>query len=141
MHSPGFINQILFYFYAVQGGSLLNMFSVVIDPVMLTLKHEHFIHFVNQDKDKLVHPSSSGSMSEVDELLKEMSLCLLDLRGFCSILAQRAQGKEPNLSLLLGMKCNVLKTNTSTSHLHMVNQSNSFIHAREIQESSSEQSS
>uniref|UniRef100_A0A3B4GDR1 Centrosomal protein 85, like n=1 Tax=Pundamilia nyererei TaxID=303518 RepID=A0A3B4GDR1_9CICH len=36
-------------------------------------------------------------------LLKEMSLCLLDLQGLCSILAQRAQGKEPNLSLLLGM--------------------------------------
>uniref|UniRef100_A0A3B5LBP7 Centrosomal protein 85, like n=1 Tax=Xiphophorus couchianus TaxID=32473 RepID=A0A3B5LBP7_9TELE len=100
-------NMILFYFFAVQGGSLLNMFCVVIDPVMLTLKHEHFIHFINQDKDKLVHPSSPGSMSEVDELLKEMSLCLLDLRGFCSILAQRAQGKEPNLSLLLGMKCNL----------------------------------
>ncbi|XP_054900472.1 centrosomal protein of 85 kDa-like isoform X2 [Poeciliopsis prolifica] len=50
--------------------------------------------YVPQDKDK----------SEVDELFKEMSLCLLDLQGFCSILAQRAQGKEPNLSLLLGMK-------------------------------------
>uniref|UniRef100_A0A3B5ADI6 Centrosomal protein 85, like n=1 Tax=Stegastes partitus TaxID=144197 RepID=A0A3B5ADI6_9TELE len=36
-------------------------------------------------------------------LLKEMSLCLLDLQGLCSILAQRAQGKEPNLTLLLGM--------------------------------------
>ncbi|KAM4713301.1 centrosomal protein of 85 kDa-like isoform 2-T2 [Anableps anableps] len=57
-----------------------------------------------QDKGKLVRLSSQGRMSEVDELLKEMSLCLLDLRGFCSILAQRAQGKEPNLSLLLGMK-------------------------------------
>uniref|UniRef100_A0A3B3YMI1 Centrosomal protein 85, like n=1 Tax=Poecilia mexicana TaxID=48701 RepID=A0A3B3YMI1_9TELE len=88
--------------------------------IMLTLKHEHFILSVNQDKDKLVHLSSAGSMSGVDELLKEMSLCLLDLRGFCSILAQRAQGKEPNLSLLLGMKCNVLNTNTSTSHLHML---------------------
>ncbi|KAM9356306.1 centrosomal protein of 85 kDa-like [Pholidichthys leucotaenia] len=41
---------------------------------------------------------------EVRQLLKEMSLCLLDLQGLCSILVQRAQGKEPNLSLLLGMK-------------------------------------
>ncbi|KAK5853338.1 hypothetical protein PBY51_007132 [Eleginops maclovinus] len=41
---------------------------------------------------------------EVGRLLKEMSLCLLDLQALCSILAQRAQGKEPNLSLLLGMK-------------------------------------
>ncbi|XP_060907302.1 centrosomal protein of 85 kDa-like isoform X2 [Labrus mixtus] len=41
---------------------------------------------------------------EVGRLLKEMSLCLLDLQTLCSILSQRAQGKEPNLSLLLGMK-------------------------------------
>ncbi|KAK5880512.1 hypothetical protein CesoFtcFv8_023533 [Champsocephalus esox] len=43
-------------------------------------------------------------LPEVGRLLKEMSLCLLDLQALCSILAQRAQGKEPNLSLLLGMK-------------------------------------
>ncbi|XP_047430246.1 centrosomal protein of 85 kDa-like isoform X3 [Mugil cephalus] len=47
---------------------------------------------------------SHMEMPEVAQLLKEMSLCLLDLQGLCSILAQRAQGKEPNLSLLLGMK-------------------------------------
>uniref|UniRef100_A0A3Q2QY89 Centrosomal protein of 85 kDa-like n=1 Tax=Fundulus heteroclitus TaxID=8078 RepID=A0A3Q2QY89_FUNHE len=61
---------------------------------------ELFIYSVIQDKGQFVQ----GKMSEVDELLKEMSLCLLDLQGFCGILAQRAQGKEPNLSLLLGMK-------------------------------------
>ncbi|XP_054473945.1 centrosomal protein of 85 kDa-like isoform X2 [Anoplopoma fimbria] len=52
----------------------------------------------------LVHPRSHVEMPEVGRLLKEMSLCLLDLQALCSILAQRAQGKEPNLSLLLGMK-------------------------------------
>ncbi|XP_039981419.1 centrosomal protein of 85 kDa-like isoform X2 [Xiphias gladius] len=51
-----------------------------------------------------VHPLSHVEMPEVGRLLKEMSLCLLDLQTLCSILAQRAQGKEPNLSLLLGMK-------------------------------------
>ncbi|KAL4649124.1 centrosomal protein of 85 kDa-like isoform X4 [Arapaima gigas] len=40
----------------------------------------------------------------VGPLLKEMSLCLLDLKALCSILTQRAQGKEPNLALLLGIK-------------------------------------
>lgn len=50
-------------------------------------------------------PLSHVEMPEVGRLLKEMSLCLLDLQALCSILAQRAQGKEPNLSLLLGMKC------------------------------------
>ncbi|KAM9339626.1 centrosomal protein of 85 kDa-like [Symphorus nematophorus] len=51
-----------------------------------------------------VHPASHVAIPEVGRLLKEMSLCLLDLQALCSILAQRAQGKEPNLSLLLGMK-------------------------------------
>uniref|UniRef100_A0A4W6DNF0 Uncharacterized protein n=1 Tax=Lates calcarifer TaxID=8187 RepID=A0A4W6DNF0_LATCA len=57
------------------------------------------------DEGLLVHPLSHVEMPEVGRLLKEMSLCLLDLQALCSILAQRAQGKEPNLSLLLGMKC------------------------------------
>uniref|UniRef100_UPI0037E7850F centrosomal protein of 85 kDa-like isoform X2 n=1 Tax=Semicossyphus pulcher TaxID=241346 RepID=UPI0037E7850F len=51
-----------------------------------------------------VRPVSQVEVPEVGRLLKEMSLCLLDLQALCSILAQRAQGKEPNLSLLLGMK-------------------------------------
>lgn len=53
----------------------------------------------------MVHPLAHVEIPEVGRLLKEMSMCLLDLQAFCSILAQRAQGKEPNLSLLLGMKC------------------------------------
>ncbi|XP_059212547.1 centrosomal protein of 85 kDa-like isoform X2 [Centropristis striata] len=70
-----------------------------------------------QKKGGLSHLMSSHTQQQVDEgqlvrvempevgrLLKEMSLCLLDLQALCSILAQRAQGKEPNLSLLLGMK-------------------------------------
>ncbi|KAG7999788.1 Centrosomal protein of 85 kDa-like, partial [Nibea albiflora] len=52
----------------------------------------------------LRHPLSHVKTPEVGRLLKEMSLCLLDLQALCGILAQRAQGKEPNLSLLLGMK-------------------------------------
>ncbi|XP_061562862.1 centrosomal protein of 85 kDa-like isoform X2 [Cololabis saira] len=41
--------------------------------------------------------------SELDQLLKEMFLILLDLQGLCSILAQRAEGKQPSISLLLGL--------------------------------------
>lgn len=44
------------------------------------------------------------SVKDAGPLLKEMSLCLLDLKGLCSVLTQRAQGKEPNLALLLGIK-------------------------------------
>ncbi|XP_059501357.1 centrosomal protein of 85 kDa-like isoform X1 [Stegostoma tigrinum] len=40
----------------------------------------------------------------IEKLLKEMSYCLHDLRALCNILTQRAEGKEPNLSLLLGIQ-------------------------------------
>ncbi|NXQ53279.1 CE85L protein, partial [Anthoscopus minutus] len=46
----------------------------------------------------------SEKMPVADQLFKEMSLCLFDLKALCSILTQRAQGKEPNLSLLLGIR-------------------------------------
>uniref|UniRef100_A0A3Q4H6W3 Centrosomal protein 85, like n=1 Tax=Neolamprologus brichardi TaxID=32507 RepID=A0A3Q4H6W3_NEOBR len=68
-----------------------------------------FFFFTDQqqvmDEGLLVSSLAHVEIPEVDQLLKEMSLCLLDLQGLCSILAQRAQGKEPNLSLLLGMTC------------------------------------
>ncbi|XP_066229477.1 centrosomal protein of 85 kDa-like [Saccopteryx leptura] len=43
-------------------------------------------------------------LNVIDQLFKEMSYCLFDLKALCSILNQRAQGKEPNLSLLLGIR-------------------------------------
>ncbi|XP_068794245.1 centrosomal protein of 85 kDa-like isoform X8 [Struthio camelus] len=46
----------------------------------------------------------SEKMPIADQLFKEMSHCLYDLKALCSILTQRAQGKEPNLSLLLGIR-------------------------------------
>lgn len=55
---------------------------------------------------------------EMRWLLKEMSLCLLDLQALCNILVQRAQGKELNLSLLLGMKS--LNTSTEQSDCRYV---------------------
>lgn len=39
------------------------------------------------------------------KLHAEIASCLSDLRSLCSILTQRAQGKDPNLSLLLGLTC------------------------------------
>lgn len=35
----------------------------------------------------------------------EIASCLSELRSLCSILTQRAQGQDPNLSLLLGLTC------------------------------------
>uniref|UniRef100_A0A8C3L0S5 Centrosomal protein 85 like n=1 Tax=Chrysolophus pictus TaxID=9089 RepID=A0A8C3L0S5_CHRPC len=46
----------------------------------------------------------SEKMPVADQLFKEMSHCLFELKALCSILTQRAQGKEPNLSLLLGIR-------------------------------------
>ncbi|XP_061126077.1 centrosomal protein of 85 kDa-like [Syngnathus typhle] len=46
---------------------------------------------------------SNVEIPQMGRLLKELSLCLLDLQALRSILVQRAQGKELNLSLLLGM--------------------------------------
>lgn len=64
---------------------------------------------------------------EAGSLLKEMSLCLLDLKALCSILTQRAQGKEPNLALLLGIKCECYDPDFS-----MIMQVNTFIQAHSI---------
>ncbi|XP_059897591.1 centrosomal protein of 85 kDa-like isoform X1 [Gadus macrocephalus] len=49
-------------------------------------------------------PAAPVHMQDVNLLLKEMSLCLLDLKALCSVLTQRARGQEPNLALLLGIK-------------------------------------
>lgn len=65
-------------------------------------------------------PSSSGSSSSgsscssnsrlqpagarlTQKLHLEMLSCLSELRSLCSVLTQRAQGQDPNMSLLLGL--------------------------------------
>ncbi|KAG5277034.1 hypothetical protein AALO_G00112760 [Alosa alosa] len=55
-------------------------------------------------EDCVLRSSSGTPAQESGPLLKEMSLCLLDLKALCNILTHRAQGKEPNLTLLLGIK-------------------------------------
>ncbi|NXA47088.1 CE85L protein, partial [Nothocercus julius] len=49
-------------------------------------------------------PPAADKVPAADQLFREMSHCLYDLKALCSILTQRAQGKEPNLSLLLGIR-------------------------------------
>ncbi|XP_069722249.1 centrosomal protein of 85 kDa-like [Phaenicophaeus curvirostris] len=46
----------------------------------------------------------SEKMPVADQLFKEMSHCWSDLKALCSILTQRAQGEEPDLSFLLGIQ-------------------------------------
>ncbi|XP_067881580.1 centrosomal protein of 85 kDa-like isoform X3 [Heterodontus francisci] len=61
--------------------------------------------FDEPPQDSEMPKQSSGEETPaIQKLLKEMSYCLHDLRALCNILTQRAQGKEPNLSLLLGIQ-------------------------------------
>lgn len=48
-------------------------------------------------------PSSSDTAQLACELHQELANCLQDLQAVCSIVTQRAQGHDPNLSLLLGI--------------------------------------
>ncbi|XP_028579105.2 centrosomal protein of 85 kDa-like isoform X1 [Podarcis muralis] len=53
---------------------------------------------------ELSRQPAAEKLPVADQLFKEMSHCLFDLKALCSILTHRAQGKEPNLSLLLGIR-------------------------------------
>ncbi|XP_038190080.1 centrosomal protein of 85 kDa isoform X2 [Arvicola amphibius] len=48
-------------------------------------------------------PSSPDAAQLAYELHQELAICLQDLQAVCSIVTQRAQGHNPNLSLLLGI--------------------------------------
>ncbi|NWW81161.1 CEP85 protein, partial [Climacteris rufus] len=48
-------------------------------------------------------PLPAGAARLAHELHGELASCLQDLQAVCSIVTQRAQGKDPNLSLLLGI--------------------------------------
>ncbi|XP_036303638.1 centrosomal protein of 85 kDa isoform X5 [Pipistrellus kuhlii] len=48
-------------------------------------------------------PSSPDMAQLAFELHQELASCLQDLQAVCSIVTQRAQGHDPNLSLLLGI--------------------------------------
>lgn len=54
-------------------------------------------------------PSSPDTAQLALDLHRELANCLQDLQAVCSIVTQRAQGHDPNLSLLLGIH--------STQHL------------------------
>lgn len=50
-----------------------------------------------------VSPSSPDTAQLAFELHQELASCLQELQAVCSIVTQRAQGHDPNLSLLLGI--------------------------------------
>ncbi|XP_076136547.1 centrosomal protein of 85 kDa isoform X1 [Alosa pseudoharengus] len=48
-------------------------------------------------------PPQAASARLTQRLHGEMAACLCDLRSLCSVLTQRTQGQDPNLSMLLGI--------------------------------------
>ncbi|XP_012678353.2 centrosomal protein of 85 kDa isoform X2 [Clupea harengus] len=48
-------------------------------------------------------PPQAASARLTQRLHGEMEACLCDLRSLCSVLTQRTQGQDPNLSMLLGI--------------------------------------
>ncbi|XP_041716561.2 centrosomal protein of 85 kDa-like isoform X2 [Coregonus clupeaformis] len=76
------------------------------DEDLVAFSHTHTLQQNQRQVEEgvAVRQGCVGQGPEVGPLLKEMSLCLLDLKALCSILTQMTQGKEPNLALLLGIK-------------------------------------
>nr|XP_040020079.1 centrosomal protein of 85 kDa isoform X1 [Gasterosteus aculeatus aculeatus] len=68
----------------------------------LTLREQ-----MSEPEQKSTNQASSGLQPAGTRLTQrlhvEIASCLGDLRSLCSILTQRAQGQDPNLSLLLGL--------------------------------------
>ncbi|MCJ8745376.1 hypothetical protein PDJAM_G00129620 [Pangasius djambal] len=54
-------------------------------------------------RERLQAESSVCDVRLTQQLLNEMALCLSDLRSLCSVLTHTAHGRDPNLSLLLGI--------------------------------------
>nr|XP_056702755.1 centrosomal protein of 85 kDa [Euleptes europaea] len=87
-----------------------------------------------QEHLRQIEPSQQlpGEMAQLaEELHKELANCLQDLRSVYSVVTQRAQGKDPNLSLLLGIhsvqcsvkeKCESLKPDVLAKKLDDVKQ-------------------
>lgn len=53
----------------------------------------------------ITQPLPAETARLTQELHSELASCLQDLQSVYSIVTQRAQGKDPNLSLLLGIRC------------------------------------
>lgn len=61
-----------------------------------------------QEQLRLACVKGQPTQIEVTQLLKlykEMNRCQTDLRSVCTLLSQRMQGSDPNLSMLLGVHC------------------------------------
>lgn len=63
----------------------------------------HLMHQLTEEESS-AQLWSVSQRPEVSQLLRDMSVCVRDLQALGTILRQRAQGQEPNLNVLLGIK-------------------------------------
>ncbi|XP_077384407.1 centrosomal protein of 85 kDa isoform X2 [Festucalex cinctus] len=72
----------------------------------LTLQ-EHMSELEQKNTNEASSTLQPAGARLTQQLHKELASCLSDLRSLCSILTQRAQGQDPNLSLLLGLTSSI----------------------------------
>ncbi|XP_070567377.1 centrosomal protein of 85 kDa-like isoform X2 [Ptychodera flava] len=65
--------------------------------------HEHNINVEEKIHD-YERSSSTETMKIYRKFMKEMSECVHDLQGVIQICTERAEGKDPNISMLLGLR-------------------------------------
>ncbi|XP_056674660.1 centrosomal protein of 85 kDa-like isoform X2 [Monodelphis domestica] len=86
--------------------TILKLSETLLDNQRQIEEYSPLLEEKQEKQEKRYQPSEFSLLNSrmFDQLFKEMSHCLFDLKALCSILTQRAQGKEPNLSLLLGIR-------------------------------------
>lgn len=73
------------------------------------------LHLMQREEESPAQLWSVSQRPEVSQLVRDMSVCVRDLQALGTILRQRAQGQEPNLNVLLGIKSLSLSTEESES--------------------------
>lgn len=79
-------------------------------------------------RERLQTESSVCDVELTQQLLNEMASCLTDLRSLCSVLTHTAHGRDPNLSLLLGISGENTRTLSNYSCYYGNRMLNKIIH-------------
>ena len=60
---------------------------------------------VKEELKKFEHLASDDNIKLQKKFTREMSACYTELQSLVQVCVQRAEGKDPNMSMLLGIKC------------------------------------
>ena len=76
-------------------------------PQLATQSQELYDH--NLSLQESVHTLEKAAVSDrsrlTAQLVKELTMCVQELQQLVELCSQRAEGQEPNVSLLLGFRC------------------------------------